>query len=70
MAVQTLPARLVVKKSVIKGAGQGVFTSSDKILERALIFGPYGGAKITNERKAEKSGYCWQVVVVHRFIVH
>jgi hypothetical protein len=64
MAVQTLPARLVIKKSAIKGAGQGVFTAQEKTLERDLIFGPYGGAKIHNERKAEKSGYCWQVVVV------
>jgi len=59
VATQTLPEGLIIKNSLITGAGQGVFTS-DKSLERDIIFGPYAGVKIYSELEAHQSGYCWQ----------
>lgn len=60
VAARTLPNGLIIKDSLIAGAGLGVFTD-DRSLEPGIIFGPYAGIKIYSEQEARQSGYCWQV---------
>ncbi|XP_052218116.1 uncharacterized protein LOC127835719 [Dreissena polymorpha] len=54
-AERTLPDCLERKTSKKAGAGLGVF-SKEGLISR-IMFGPYGGDIITDNRK---SGYCWQ----------
>ncbi|XP_052268103.1 zinc finger protein 726-like isoform X2 [Dreissena polymorpha] len=54
-AEHTLPDCLEIKTSKIAGAGLGVFSKEG--LQSKIMFGPYGGAIITDNHK---SGYCWK----------
>lgn len=68
VAARTIPNGLIIKNSLIAGAGLGVFTD-DKSLKPGIIFGPYAGVKVYSEQEARQSGYCWQVAEMRGFLV-
>ena len=62
-AVQTLPANLCVKRSLIPNAGKGVFTK-ERIKDNTR-FGPYTGERIDfNALNGLDTSYMWEVIAI------
>ena len=62
-AEHSLPKGLVVKKSKIPMAGEGVWTECD--VPKGIRFGPYEGTRLEDDEVAQKSGYCWVVRLIN-----
>ena len=54
-ARHTVPEGLVMKKSLIRGAGEGVFSTTFQ--KRGIRFGPYEGQIVDDPAVAFESGY-------------
>lgn len=66
-AEDTLPDKMSIWNSKIKGAGLGIWT--DEKLPKGLMFGPYQGeVRLVKEKEAQVSGYCWAVSMLHLVI--